>query len=88
MPNCWRMPRRFHSLSDETPEGRSIVVLAKEKYNIRERQVHELGATFISFTAQTRMSGVDLQDGRRIRQGAASAIEAYVQKEGGTYPRK
>ena len=48
--------------------------------------MHELGATFIPFTAQTRMSGVDLQDGRRIRKGAASAIEAYVQKEGGTYP--
>jgi K+-transporting ATPase ATPase B chain len=77
---------QISSLSDETPEGRSIVVLAKEKYNIRERQVKELGATFIPFTAQTRMSGVDLQDGRRIRKGAASAIEAYVKNEGGTYP--
>jgi len=77
---------QISSLSDETPEGRSIVVLAKEKYNIRERQVHDLGATFIPFTAQTRMSGVDLQDGRHIRKGAASAIEAYVKSEGGTYP--
>jgi K+-transporting ATPase ATPase B chain len=74
------------SLADETPEGRSIVVLAKEKYNIRERDVHSLGASFIPFTAQTRMSGVDLADGRRIRKGAADAIEAYVMSNGGTYP--
>ncbi|MBL0349673.1 MAG: potassium-transporting ATPase subunit KdpB [Elusimicrobia bacterium] len=74
------------SLSDETPEGRSIVVLAKEQYNLRARQVHELGATFIPFTAQTRMSGVDLQDGRRIRKGAADAIEAYVTEQGGAFP--
>jgi len=74
------------SLADETPEGRSIVVLAKERYNIRERQVQELGATFIPFTAKTRMSGVDLSDGRRIRKGAADAIEAYVGKQGGTLP--
>jgi len=77
---------QISSLSDETPEGRSIVVLAKDKYNIRERQVAELGATFIPFTAQTRMSGVDLQDGRRIRKGASDAIEAYVKQEGGSYP--
>lgn len=77
---------QISSLSDETPEGRSIVVLAKEKYNIRARQVHELGATFIPFSAQTRMSGVDLSDGRRIRKGAADAIEAYVRQEGGAYP--
>ncbi|HVO33709.1 MAG TPA: potassium-transporting ATPase subunit KdpB, partial [Elusimicrobiota bacterium] len=74
------------SLSDETPEGRSIVVLAKEKYGIRERKVHELGANFIPFTAQTRMSGVDLQDGRQIRKGAADAIEAYVKSNGGAFP--
>jgi potassium-transporting ATPase ATP-binding subunit len=77
---------QISSLSDETPEGRSIVVLAKEKYGIRERQVHELGANFIPFSAQTRMSGVDLQDGRRIRKGAADAIDAYVEKEGGSFP--
>jgi K+-transporting ATPase ATPase B chain len=73
---------QISSLSDETPEGRSIVVLAKEKYGIRERHVHELGATFIPFTAQTRMSGVDLLDGRKIRKGSVDAIEAYVNKEG------
>ncbi len=76
------------SLSDETPEGRSIVVLAKEKYGIRERQIHDLGATFIPFTAQTRMSGVNLADGREIRKGAVDAIEAYVQKQGGKFPEK
>ncbi len=74
------------SLSDETPEGRSIVVLAKERYNIRERQVHELAATFIPFSAQTRMSGVDLGDGRKIRKGAVEAIEKYVQDAGGAFP--
>jgi potassium-transporting ATPase ATP-binding subunit len=77
---------QISSLSDETPEGRSIVVLAKDKYNIRERQVQELGATFIPFTAQTRMSGVDLNDGRQIRKGAADAVEAYVKMQGGTFP--
>jgi K+-transporting ATPase ATPase B chain len=77
---------QISSLSDETPEGRSIVVLAKEKYSIRERQVHDLGATFIPFTAQTRMSGVDLQDGRKIRKGAVDAIEAYVRSAGGSLP--
>ena len=77
---------QISSLSDETPEGRSIVVLAKEKYGIRERHVHELGAKFIPFTAQTRMSGVDLQDGRNIRKGAVDAIEAYVKSAGGSLP--
>jgi len=77
---------QLSSLSDETPEGRSIVILAKEKYAIRERHVHELGASFIPFTAQTRMSGVDLQDGRRIRKGAAEAVEAYVREQGGSFP--
>src|ERR1700728_4191797 len=70
------------SLADETPEGRSIVVLAKEKFGIRERDVHALGASFVPFTAQTRMSGVDLDgsggDKREIRKGAAESIEAYV----------
>jgi K+-transporting ATPase ATPase B chain len=70
------------SLSDETPEGRSIVVLAKEKYNLRARDVHALGAKFIPFTAQTRMSGVDM-DGRQIRKGAYDAIEEYVKRMGG-----
>ncbi|MFN8530780.1 MAG: potassium-transporting ATPase subunit KdpB [Anaerolineae bacterium] len=74
------------SLADETPEGRSIVVLAKEKYQLRERNIHELGAQFIPFTAQTRMSGVDL-DGRHIRKGAADAIRQYVNEQGGQYPQ-
>ncbi len=73
------------SLSDETPEGRSIVVLAKERYKLRERQIHELGATFVPFSAQTRMSGVNL-DNRQIRKGAAEAIEAFVTQHGGQFP--
>jgi potassium-transporting ATPase ATP-binding subunit len=72
------------SLSDETPEGRSIVVLAKGKYGIRERDVEKLGARFIAFTAQTRMSGVDL-NGHQIRKGAPDAIEAHVVRLGGAY---
>jgi K+-transporting ATPase ATPase B chain len=72
------------SLSDETPEGRSIVVLAKQKYGLRERNIHELGATFLPFTAQTRMSGVDLE-GRQIRKGSDDAIESYVRRLGGEY---
>src|SRR6185436_7536464 len=70
------------SLADETPEGRSIAVLAKQKYQIRERDVRSLGATFVPFTAQTRMSGVNL-NGRHVRKGAADAIEAHVQAAGG-----
>jgi K+-transporting ATPase ATPase B chain len=73
------------SLADETPEGRSIVVLAKEKYQIREREIEKLGATFVAFTAQTRMSGVNL-NGRQVRKGAADAIEAHVKKLGGHFP--
>jgi potassium-transporting ATPase ATP-binding subunit len=73
------------SLADETPEGRSIVVLAKEKYRIREREVEKLGATFVAFTAQTRMSGVNL-NGRQIRKGAADAIEVHVRELGGVVP--
>jgi K+-transporting ATPase ATPase B chain len=76
---------QLSSLADETPEGRSIVVLAKERYGIRERDVHALKATFVPFTAQTRMSGVDL-DGREVRKGAADAIEAYVQAKGSAFP--
>ena len=73
------------SLADETPEGRSIVVLAKQKYGLRERDVHALGATFVHFSAKTRMSGVDLE-GRQIRKGAADAIRAWVEAKGGRYP--
>ena len=75
---------QLSSLADETPEGRSIVVLAKEKYGLRAREIQELGATFIPFTAQTRMSGVNL-NGREIRKGAADAIESYVNHLGGTF---
>ena len=73
------------SLADETPEGRSVVILAKEKYGIRERDIHSLGAEFVPFTAQTRMSGVNLE-GRQIRKGAADAVEKYVLLQGGTFP--
>ncbi len=73
------------SLADETPEGRSIVVLAKEKYGIRARNITELGATFVPFTAQTRMSGVDF-DGRRLRKGAKDAVESYIVEQGGALP--
>ncbi len=73
------------SLADETPEGRSIVVLAKEHHGLRERDISNLGAAFISFSAQTRMSGVDF-DGREIRKGAADAVERYVNGKGGIFP--
>src|SRR6202035_3786192 len=64
---------QLSSLADETPEGRSIVVLAKEKYGLRGRDIKALGAHFIPFSAQTRMSGVDFE-GRQVRKGAADAI--------------
>lgn len=70
---------QLSSLADETPEGRSIVVLAKEKYGLRGREIAELGATFIPFTAETRMSGANLPN-RQIRKGAAQAIEKYLSK--------
>jgi K+-transporting ATPase ATPase B chain len=73
------------SLADETPEGRSIVVLAKEKFNIRGRELAAPHATFVPFTAQTRMSGVDFDD-RSIRKGAADSVKAYVISNGGLYP--
>src|SRR5579863_7527510 len=73
------------SLADETPEGRSVVVLAKEKYSLRGRDIAMHSATFIPFSAHTRMSGVSLDD-REIRKGAPSAIEKYVTEAGGTVP--
>ena len=73
------------SLADETPEGRSIVVLAKQAYNIRGREVAEHEAQFIPFTAQTRMSGVDI-DGRLIRKGATESVAEFVQEHGGAMP--
>jgi K+-transporting ATPase ATPase B chain len=77
---------QLSSLSDETPEGRSIVILAKTKYGLRGRNVEEIRARFIPFTARTRMSGVDL-DGREIRKGAIDAMENYVREHGGDFPR-
>jgi len=80
------------SLADETPEGRSIVVLAKEKFNIRSREVKQLNATFIPFTAQSRMSGVDLKaDGgtiQKIRKGSSEAIRTFIQNNNGFYPQE
>jgi K+-transporting ATPase ATPase B chain len=73
------------SLSDETPEGRSIVVLAKNRFKLRGRDLTSTPHIFHKFSAQTRMSGVDLE-GRRLRKGAASAIRAFVEEEGGTWP--
>jgi K+-transporting ATPase ATPase B chain len=73
------------SLADETPEGRSIVVLAKQKFGFREREVHSLGATFVHFSAQTRMSGVNTE-GRQIRKGAADAIRTHIEEQGGKFP--
>ncbi|MCC6803822.1 MAG: potassium-transporting ATPase subunit KdpB [Anaerolineae bacterium] len=75
---------QLSSLADETPEGRSIVVLAKNEFRLRERDVTGLAGTFIPFTAQTRMSGLDV-DGRQIRKGAADAVKAYVEGQGGQY---
>ncbi|HML90611.1 MAG TPA: potassium-transporting ATPase subunit KdpB [Methylomusa anaerophila] len=73
------------SLADETPEGRSIVVLAKEKYNLRERNLTAMEAEFVPFTAQTRMSGVNVK-GQEIRKGAVDAIKKYTQGRGGSFP--
>jgi K+-transporting ATPase ATPase B chain len=73
------------SLADETPEGRSIVVLAKHRFNLRERDIRSLGARFVPFSAQTRMSGVDFE-GRQVRKGAADAVRRHVEAIGGRYP--
>jgi len=74
------------SLADETPEGRSVVVLAKQRFNLRERDLTALGAHFVPFSAHTRMSGVELPDGRTIHKGAADAIRRHVESAGGSYP--
>jgi potassium-transporting ATPase ATP-binding subunit len=83
---------QFSSLSDETPEGRSIVVLAKEKFNIRGRDVHTLQATFIPFTAQTKMSGVEFSAPNgtihHIRKGSSEAIRTFVEDNNGYFPPK
>ena len=75
---------QLSSLADETPEGRSVVVLAKEQFGIRGRSLQDKGMQFIPFTAVTRMSGVDF-DGNEIRKGAADAMQAYVTRAGGMY---
>jgi K+-transporting ATPase ATPase B chain len=88
---------QLSSLADETPEGRSVVVLAKRDFGIRERAAGELagaelhraslsGAVFVPFTAQTRMSGVNLAEGREVRKGAAASVQAWVTENGGTVP--
>ncbi len=82
---------QLSSLADDTPEGRSIVVLAKEKYNLRGRDLAAPHAVFVPFTAQTRMSGVDLsansgQPARYIRKGAAANVKTWIESQGGSYP--
>ncbi|MEM4986451.1 potassium-transporting ATPase subunit KdpB [Collimonas sp. H4R21] len=77
------------SLADETPEGRSIVVLAKQRFNIREREMNSLHATFVPFTAQTRMSGIDIGEAgniRAIRKGSSEALKNYLQELGQPFP--
>jgi len=76
---------QLSSLADETPEGRSIVVLAKEKYGLRQRDLKSLDAIFVPFTAHSRMSGVNLGD-REIRKGAADALRGWVESKGGSFP--
>lgn len=78
---------QLSSLADETPEGRSIVILAKERFNIRGRDLSKLDASFVEFTAKTRMSGINYQS-NEIRKGAAEAIKAYVLEKGGNYPEE
>ena len=73
------------SLADETPEGRSIVILAKQRFNLRERDVQSLHATFVPFTAQSRMSGINI-DNRMIRKGSVDAIRRHVEANGGHFP--
>jgi len=76
---------QLSSLADETPEGRSIVVLAKQRFNLRERNLAQLNATFVPFSAQTRMSGVNLGD-REVRKGAADSIRKHIESQGFTFP--
>ncbi|WP_253378125.1 potassium-transporting ATPase subunit KdpB [unidentified bacterial endosymbiont] len=76
---------QLSSLADETPEGRSIVILAKQRFNLRQRDVQNLNATFVPFTAQTRMSGIDIQD-RMIRKGSVDAIRRHIDANNGHFP--
>jgi potassium-transporting ATPase ATP-binding subunit len=78
---------QLSSMADYTPEGRSIVVLAKNDFNLRERSEGELqGAEFVEFTAQTRMSGIDLADGREVRKGASASVQNWIRENGGAVP--
>src|SRR5581483_740452 len=74
------------SLADETPEGRSIVVLAKQRFKLRERDLQSLNATFVPFSAHTRMSGIDIGE-RKVRKGAPDAIQKHIEGFGQTMPR-
>ena len=76
---------QLSSLADETPEGRSIVILAKQRFNLRQRDVQSLHATFVPFTAQTRMSGINIQD-RMIRKGSVDAIRRHIEANNGHFP--
>src|SRR5580692_240834 len=78
---------QLSSLADETPEGRSIVVLAKQRFNLRERNLAQLEATFVPFSAQTRMSGVNI-GAREVRKGAADAVRHYIEAQGFTFPAR
>jgi K+-transporting ATPase ATPase B chain len=82
---------QLSSLSDETPEGRSIVILAKEKYNIRGRNVKDLNALFVPFSAYTKMSGVDIENEKgemmQIRKGASDSIKKFIQNKNGFFPK-
>jgi K+-transporting ATPase ATPase B chain len=76
---------QLSSLADETPEGRSIVILARQRFNLRERDIQSLNATFVPFTAQTRMSGINIQD-RLIRKGSVDALRRHIEANGGHFP--
>jgi potassium-transporting ATPase ATP-binding subunit len=78
---------QLSSLADETPEGRSIVVLAKQRFNLRERNLGQLAATFVPFSAQTRMSGVNIGT-REVRKGAADSIRKYIEAQGFSFPAR
>lgn len=78
---------QLSSLADETPEGRSIVILAKERFGIREHDLEAMDAVFVPFTAQTRMSGVDF-GGRHVRKGAMDSIRKMVEEQGGQFPKE
>jgi K+-transporting ATPase ATPase B chain len=84
-PQSLAQAAQLASLADETPEGRSIVVLAKNKFGLRSQEVHEQHAKFIPFTAQTRLSGVDL-NGQKIRKGATDSVERFLAENGGSLP--